>query len=122
MVWCVLNDFFTWRLTVTTAYTLATYKVIPGKESEFIAAWNSLAATFSALPKPPYWGTLIRSTTDSTIFHSFGPWEDLSHVTAMRSNPNASSAFQKIAAICLEMTPGNYELVTHVKVRDESTK
>lgn len=104
---------------MTTAYTLATYKVVPGKESEFVAAWNNLAATFSALPKPPYWGTLIRSTTDPTIFHSFGPWQDASDVAAMRNDPNASAAFQKIAIACREMTPGNYELITHVRVREE---
>jgi hypothetical protein len=101
------------------AYTLATYKVFPSKEAEFIAAWNDLAATFSSLPRPPYWGTLIRSTTDPTLFHSFGPWESASDVAAMRADAKAAAAFQTIAALCREMTPGNYEVVTHVKVREE---
>jgi hypothetical protein len=37
---------------MTKAYTLATYKVIPGKEAEFISVWNGLARTFSSLPNP----------------------------------------------------------------------
>jgi hypothetical protein len=106
---------------MTKAYTLATYKVIPGKETEFIEAWSNLAATFSALPNPPYWGTLVRSTADPTLFHSFGPWERASDVVAMRNDPDANAAFQKIAATCQNMSPGNYEIVTHVKVRDEPT-
>lgn len=37
----------------------------------------------------------------------------------MRREPGALAAFQAIAELCAEMTPGDYELVTHVKVRDE---
>ena len=29
-------------------YTLATYRVIPGKEQDFIHTWNDLAVTFAA--------------------------------------------------------------------------
>ena len=101
------------------AYTLGTYRVLPGKEAEFIAAWNRLAATLSLLADPPYWGTLLRSTTDPTLFHSFGPWESGSAVTAMRKDPIAQAAFESIAALCSDMTPGNYEVVAHIAVRDE---
>ena len=104
---------------MTKAYTLATYKVVAGKEDEFIKRWNDLAATFSSLPNPPYWGTLIRSTTERTLFHSFGPWEDASHVQAMRNNPEAGRAFQGLHDVCTELTPGDYEIITEVKVRDE---
>lgn len=104
---------------MTQSYTLASYRVIPGWEADFIAAWNELAATFSALPRSPYWGTLIRSITDPTLFHSFGPWESAGDVDAMRSNPQAIEAFQMIDALCREMVPGNYQIVAHVKVRDE---
>ena len=101
------------------AYTLATYKVIPGKEDEFIATWNDLAKAFSSLPSPPYWGTLIRSQTDRSLFHSFGPWEHADDVRAMRANPVAVAAFDAIRRLCVDMAPGDYELVTHVAVREE---
>lgn len=104
---------------MSKAYTLATYRVVPGKEDEFVKVWNDLAATFSSLPNPPYWGTLIRSTSDPTLFHSFGPWGDADDVAAMRENSSAGAAFQAIQSLCLEMTPGDYEIVAHVKVRDE---
>ncbi|MEP7029154.1 MAG: hypothetical protein ABI960_11200 [Candidatus Eisenbacteria bacterium] len=63
-------------------FSLATYRVLPGKEAEFMTAWESLAATFAALPHAPYWGMLIRS-------------------------------------LCREMTPGGYEVIRHVEVREE---
>ena len=101
------------------AYTFGTYRVLPGKEAEFIVAWNRLAATLSSLPNPPYWGTLLRSITEQNLFHSFGPWESASAVMAMRKDPIAQAAFERIAALCSEMTPGNYELVAHIAVWDE---
>lgn len=104
------------------AYTLATYKVLRDKEAEFLDAWNDLAATFSSLERAPYWGVLIRSTDDPMLFHSFGPWDHPDDVLAMRKDPDADAAFQRIAATCSEMTAGNYEQVKHVKVRDEPTQ
>ncbi len=103
-------------------YTLATYHVIAGKEEAFIEAWNALAVTFSSLPNPPIWGTLIRSTTDRTLFHSFGPWDDREDIAAMRNSPEAKAAFRALQALCHEMTPGDYEMVRHVAVRGESSR
>lgn len=99
------------------AYTLGTYRVIPGREAEFILAWKQLATILSALPNPPFWGTLIKSTTEPTLFHSFGPWTSPDDVAEMRSNPLATAAFEALAALCRQMTSGDYELITHVQVR-----
>jgi len=57
------------------AYTLMMYQVKDGFEDKFVAAWNELARTFTSLPEPPHWGTLIRQRDDRTLFHSFGPWQ-----------------------------------------------
>lgn len=100
-------------------YTLATYRVIPGKEDDFIKTWQHLAVTFSALPHPPIWGALIRSTRDPTLFHSFGPWDHTDHIAAMRRSSEAAAAFKAIQELCVEMLPGDYELAAHVRVREE---
>lgn len=99
-------------------FTLATYRVKPGSEEDFVDRWRLLADTFSALENPPYWGTLIRSRTDPSLFHSFGPWERFEDVAAMRSNPDAGAAFGAIRELCDELTPDDYEVVIHVHVRD----
>ena len=96
------------------AYTLAMYRVKEGQEDAFIAAWYWLADTFSLLPDPPLWGTLIRHRTDRTLFYSFGPWRRHEDVAAMRQNPEAQAAFGRLHQLCEEMTPGDYEVVTHV--------
>lgn len=99
------------------AYTLAMYRVRTGQEDAFIAAWNELAATFSSLPNPPLWGTLIRHRTERTLFYSFGPWRSAEHVRAMRENAEAGEAFRRLHELCNELTPGDYEVVTHVNVQ-----
>ena len=102
------------------SYTLASYKVKLGREDQFLRAWDELASTFSGLPKPPYWGTLIRSRADRTLFYSFGPCDNEDDVAAMRHNAKAGEAFQTIQDCCDAMTPGDYELVRHVLVREET--
>lgn len=99
-------------------FTLATYRVKPGKEEDFIERWQKLADTFSSLENPPFWGTLIRSKTSRNLFHSFGPWEKPEDVAAMRSNADAGAAFQAIHELCDELTPDDYEVVLHVRVRN----
>ena len=37
----------------------------------------------------------------------------------MRKSPEAAAAFKAIQELCVEMLPGDYELVAHVRVRDE---
>lgn len=102
------------------AYTLAMYRVRPGSENDFIQSWNALAETFRSLDNPPLWGTLIRHASDRRLFYSFGPWQDAGDVRMMRENPDAGRAFARIRELCEEMTPGDYEVVTHVEVRNES--
>ena len=104
---------------MTQAYTLATYRVMPGKEDDFVAAWTALAVTFSSLDNPPYWGTLIQSTRDRTLFHSFGPWESAEHVAAMRNSPEAAAAFKAINELCVEMMAGDYTVISHIEMREK---
>jgi quinol monooxygenase YgiN len=99
------------------AYTLAMYRVKVGHENAFVSAWNELADIFSSLPNPPLWGTLIRHQTDRTLFYSFGPWHSAQHVKAMRENTQAQEAFRKINELCTALTPGDFEIVTHIDVQ-----
>jgi quinol monooxygenase YgiN len=98
------------------AYTLAMYRVKAGREEDFLAAWGELAETFTSLPNPPLWGTLIRHRTDRTLFYSFGPWRSAEHVAAMRGSPKAGEAFRRLHELCVELTPGDYEVVAHMDV------
>lgn len=97
-------------------YTHAEWRVKAGREEEFVAAWRDVAETFSALPRPPLWGTLLRSETEPGLFFSFGPWTSEEDVTAMRADPDAQAALRRAVDLCETATPGPCRLVAHVDV------
>src|SRR5438552_1494928 len=93
-------------------YTHALWRVKPGNEDAFISAWKAIGDAFSALPGVASGrGTLIQSLTDPTLFYSFGPWNSLEDIQAMRSDPSAQEAIQKARELCEEATPGSYKVV-----------
>lgn len=97
-------------------FTHAMWRVAPGQEEAFIAAWSELAATFSTLERPPVEGWLIRNEEDPSLFYSFGPWRSADDVRAMRSDPAAQQAMERVRRLCEQATPGLYRLVRHVKL------
>ncbi len=98
-------------------YTHALWRVKPGQEVAFIEAWTALGEAFSALERPPLWGTLIRSAAEPGVFYSFGPWQKAQDVEIMRSDPTSQKALAALVALCEEATPGSYHLVRHVEVK-----
>ncbi len=94
-------------------YTLGAWRVKPGGETAFIAAWKELGAVFLNLPHPPPAGsgTLIQSLSDPTQFYSFGPWESLADVQAMRQDASAQTGIARLRALCVEATPGSFQVV-----------
>lgn len=97
-------------------YTHAMWRVEDGNQERFILAWSALSEAFSSLARPPLWGSLLQSVTDPTLFYSFGPWQSLEDVGAMRVDPVASAAIERVRSLCVEATPGAYRLVRHVGV------
>ena len=90
------------------AYTLALWRVKPGREEEFVAAWrDELAPYFLSLPGV-VGGTLVRSVDDPSLFYSFGPWRSLDDIRAMRADPRTPEVMGKLRELCDEATPGVY--------------
>ena len=90
-----------------TPYTLAVWRVTEGREDEFIQAWSTkLVSAFRSLERPPVWGKLLRSADDPRLFYSFGPWETVEDIAAMRADPVSAAALQRVASLCDEFTPG----------------
>jgi heme-degrading monooxygenase HmoA len=97
---------------VGTVYTLGVWHVRPGQEDEFIHAWKSLGVIFSGLPNPPTGrGTLIRSLTDATLFYSFGPWDTIEHINAMRIDRTAQEGMKHLLDLCVDGKPGTFRVV-----------
>jgi hypothetical protein len=92
-------------------YTLALWRVQPGREREFVQAWKELGEVFRRLPDPPGEGTLLQSVEDPQRFYSFGWWQRLEDVQAMRADPGAGAMLARLAALCTETQPGAYLVV-----------
>jgi heme-degrading monooxygenase HmoA len=94
--------------------TLGMWRVKPEQQEAFVAAWKRLGEIFSRLPNPPSGkGTLLQSTSDPTLFYSFGPWSSRADVEAMRANPEAQAGIAALKALCTEAVPGSYQVVAH---------
>jgi hypothetical protein len=92
-------------------YTLGVWRVTPGNQEKFILEWKGLGAYFGGLQNPPGPGTLVQSVQDDTLFYSFGPWQSLDDIQAMRADPNTPGQIARLAALCDEATPGAYKVV-----------
>ena len=97
-------------------YTHAQWRVKPGREAEFIEAWEELANVFLNLPARPLRSTLIQSLIDVSLFYSFGEWRSLTDIVAMRHTPRAREAFQKIMDLCIEATPSTYRRIADIQL------
>lgn len=92
-------------------YTLGVWQVPESQEQEFITAWKELGEIFAALPDPPGKGILIQSTSDSTLFYSFGPWNSVEAIEAMRGDHRAQEGIRKLIDLCTTANPGSFRVV-----------
>ncbi len=97
-------------------YTHALWRVKPGNEERFVAAWQGLGKVFFRLKSPSPWGTLLQSVSDPAVFYSFGPWTSLDAIQSMRDDPVAREALRDLLALCEEATPSTYRRVAHMEL------
>jgi hypothetical protein len=99
-------------------YTHAEWRVTPGRADEFIEAWRALGEVFASLERPPVWGTLLQSTTDTSVFYSFGPWASAEDMAAMRADETALAALKRVSDLCESANPGPCRRVLHIDLSD----
>ena len=92
-------------------YTLGVWHVPENKQEEFIIAWKELGDIFKALPAPPGKGILIQSTSEPTLFYSFGPWENIKDIESMRNAPEAKKGLEKLIKLCKKTVTGSFHVV-----------
>lgn len=95
---------------MSDVYTLGAWRVKAGRERDFVEAWIALGEFFNRLPNPPGVGTLLQSVDEPRQFYSFGPWQSLDDVQAMRAAPGAAEAIQTLVDLCEEATPGSFRV------------
>jgi hypothetical protein len=103
--------------TQSAVYTLGMWRVKPGQQAGFIAAWQALSDIFRQLPQPPAGkGTLVQSVSDPAIFYSFGPWLSLADIEAMRHHPQAQAGLEELRQYCMEAQAGAYRTVAEADI------
>ncbi len=97
-------------------YTHALWHVQEGKTEAFLQAWQQFGKALSQVPNSPQVrGTLIQNINDPLVFYSFGPWESLEDIQAMRSDENVRKALSSILELCSEAEPGQFKTVMQLE-------
>jgi quinol monooxygenase YgiN len=82
-------------------YTLGLWRVKPGCEERFVAAWRAMADRTKA-DFPDASAVLLRDREAPNLFVSSGPWESLDQVGQWRASP----AFTEGVAAIRELLDG----------------
>jgi heme-degrading monooxygenase HmoA len=94
-------------------YTLAVWTVRPGREREFVRAWEELGE-WTIGHSPGARGTLLRDHEQRNRFVSFGPWRTIEELEAWRAAPGFQEHVGRIRKLLESFEPGTYQLVASV--------
>lgn len=99
----------------SNTYTLATWTVKSGMESEFIKAWDDFAKWTAANVEGGGTGRLLQDDKNPFLFYSFGPWENKDAVAAWRETESFKNFFAKAKELCTEIQPHSLTVVATSK-------
>jgi len=97
-------------------YTSGDWHVIPGKEAEFVRAWQHFAQQSVSDVDATSQGTLLRDNADSSHFISFGNWPDAQTVESWRSSTAFQENFAKLKALTESAQIKNYEIAAQTEM------
>jgi heme-degrading monooxygenase HmoA len=85
-----------------------------GRETEFVAAWREFAEWSLATIEGGSWAKLLRDSSQSNRFVSFGPWDSLDSIEAWRSHPGFAERIGRIRELIDGLEPSTLEAVVEV--------
>jgi len=96
-------------------YTFGLWSVKPGKEGDFIAAWE----TFARWTGDHHAGMmgearLLQDIDQPSHFVSIGGWSDMKKVEAWRHSTDFQSFFSRVSELCEETQPHTLKPVVHI--------
>jgi heme-degrading monooxygenase HmoA len=89
-------------------YTCGTWTVAPGREDDFVAAWQDLASWTAANVAGADWATLVQDAERPERFLSFGPWESAAAIDAWRGSDGFRERVGRIRELLEAFEPGTY--------------
>jgi heme-degrading monooxygenase HmoA len=99
---------------VDELYTCGIWTVAPGREEEFVAAWQELAEWTAASMPGAGWATLVRQQEAPNRFLTFGPWESADAVAAWRESNGFRERVARIRGLLEGFEPGTYRRVAGI--------
>ena len=96
-----------------TVYALGAWYVKPGREDDFVAAWDRLGRWtiengFESA------GTLLRDRSEPTRFLSFGPWRSAEDAESWRASAGFAERFAELEETIERFEPGLYDVVLRI--------
>jgi len=95
-------------------YTLGNWVAKPGREEEFVAAWQELADWTRGEFGERSSAKLLRDMADPRRFVSFGPWDSLEAIDAWRALPGFKEGVSRIREFLESFEPVTLEVVAAV--------
>jgi len=95
-------------------YTVGVWTAKPGKEADFVRAWDEFAQWTSAHQAGAADARLLQDIAHPQRFLSFGPWENAERIDSWRAAPEFRAFATAARELCEEFQPGTFKLVTHI--------
>jgi quinol monooxygenase YgiN len=93
---------------VNELYTCGIWIVKPGREDEFVAAWEELARWTAEHIPGAGWATLVQQEDQPNRFLTFGPWESVEAIDAWRASEGFQDGVKRIRALLEDFQPGTF--------------
>ena len=78
-------------------HTHGTWRVKPGREDDFIAAWHEMASWTNTDFGEVGGARLLQDQNDRTLFYSVGSWPSNEAIDAWRTHPEFTKRLEAIA-------------------------
>jgi len=92
-------------------YLSGQWLVKPGKEAEFISAWDTFAQWTVLNQAGAGSGHLIQDTANSRSFLSFSPWDSQDAIEQWRLKPEFQAFLSRARELCDDIQPRALKLV-----------
>jgi heme-degrading monooxygenase HmoA len=96
-----------------TVYTLGVWRVKPGREADFVNAWDEFAR-WTVESGYESTGTLLRDRSEPGRFVSFGPWPSAEAAEEWRDSSGFAERVGALRDTLDSFEPGTYDVVLRV--------
>lgn len=95
-------------------YTAGRWTVKPGKEQEFIQAWQEFADWTGKHQVGAGEARLMQDIEHPNRLISFGDWDTPESIQTWRSTAEFTAFLEKARTLCDDIQPGTFKVVAHI--------